>query len=77
MMGDLVVTDDELRAVEIEMMDKSIEITGIHNHLTGETPAIKYVHYSAQGNPVLLAQKILDVLSVTGTPTDTSIHVRK
>ena len=68
MMGDLVLLESEIPAVERKLVSNNISITGIHNHIMGETPVIKYIHYSATGNPETLASGIKDVLSATSTP---------
>ena len=68
MMGDLVLLDSEVPKVINKLMEENLEITAIHNHLINETPAVKYIHYHGQGDPVKLAQEIKAVLQVTGTP---------
>src|SRR5436190_10075109 len=68
MMGDLVLLDSEVPKVINKLMEESLEITAIHNHLINEIPAIKYIHYHGQGEPLKLAQEIKAVLEVTGTP---------
>jgi len=68
MMGDLVLLDSELPKVINKLMEENLEITAIHNHLINETPAVKYIHYHGEGEPVKLAQEIKAVLEVTGTP---------
>src|SRR5436190_9674740 len=68
MMGDLVLLDSEVPKVINKLMEENLEITAIHNHLINEIPAIKYIHYHGQGEPLKLAQEIKAVLEVTGTP---------
>ncbi len=68
MMGDLVLLDSEVPKVISKLMEENLEITAIHNHLINETPAIKYIHYHGNGDPVKLAQEIKSVLEVTATP---------
>src|SRR5947199_9834770 len=68
MMGDLVLLDSEVPKVISKLMEENLQITAIHNHLINETPAIKYIHYHGEGDPVKLAQEIKAVLGVTATP---------
>jgi hypothetical protein len=68
MMGDLVLLDTEEGAVVSKLVSSGLSITAIHNHLTNEKPAIKYIHFSGSGDPLKLAASIKSVLSITGTP---------
>ena len=42
-MGDLVLTEDEVAPVMKALHDGGVEVTAIHNHLVGETPKIMYI----------------------------------
>jgi Domain of Unknown Function (DUF1259) len=68
MMGDLVLLDTEEAAVVAKLVSSNLSITAIHNHLTNEKPAIKYIHFSGIGNAIQLASSIKSVLAITGTP---------
>ena len=68
MMGDLVMQDSEESAVVAKLVSSGLSITAIHNHLTNEQPAIKYIHFSGSGDPLKLAASIKSVLQMTGTP---------
>jgi hypothetical protein len=68
MMGDLVVLDTEEGAVVAKLITAKLSITAIHNHLTNEKPAIKYIHFSGRGDALQLATSIKSVLAITGTP---------
>ena len=68
MMGDLVLLDAEEAAVVSKLVSSGLSITAIHNHLTNEKPAIKYIHFSGSGDPLKLAASIKSVLGITGTP---------
>lgn len=72
MMGDLVLLDSEVPKVIKKLVDEHLEVTAIHNHLINETPAVKYVHYHGEGDPVTLAKEIKAVLEVTATPLTAS-----
>ena len=68
MMGDLVMLDSEEAAAVAKLVSSGLSITAIHNHLTNEKPAIKYIHFSGSGDPLKLAASIKSVLAITGTP---------
>ncbi len=68
MMGDLVLLDTEEAAVVAKLVSSGLSITAVHNHLTNEKPAIKYIHFSGNGDPLQLAASIKSVLAITGTP---------
>jgi uncharacterized protein DUF1259 len=68
MMGDLVLLASELKPVQAELARQNLMVTAIHNHLSGETPPIIYIHYHGEGAAADLAQRIDKVLALTGTP---------
>lgn len=67
MMGDIVLTVDELGPVQSRLSEEGIDITAVHNTLIGETPQAYDLHISSRGDPVNIAEKIRDALSLTGT----------
>lgn len=68
MMGDMVMLDSEEPKVVAKLVELGLAVTAIHNHLIGEKPAIKFLHFSGNGDALTLAGKIKQVLAVTGTP---------
>ncbi|GGB21146.1 DUF1259 domain-containing protein [Puia dinghuensis] len=72
MMGDLVMLDSEEPAVVAKLVELGLGITAIHNHLVGEKPAIKFLHFSGSGDALKLAGEIKQVLAITGTPFGSS-----
>jgi hypothetical protein len=68
MMGDLCMLDSEEPAVVGKLVELGLGITAIHNHLVGEKPAVKFLHFSGSGDAVKLAGQIRQVFAVTGTP---------
>lgn len=76
MMGDLVLLEKEVKPVETKLAELGIEVTALHNHIIEENPKIMYLHVAGLGKPVILAQKMKDVLGLTGTPL-TSIPPEK
>lgn len=68
MMGDLCMLDSEEPAVVAKLVELGLGVTAIHNHLVGEKPAIKFLHFSGRGDAVMLAGGIKQVFALTGTP---------
>ena len=66
MMGDLVLLDTEEAAAVSNLVSSGLSITAIHNHLTNEKPAIKYIHFSGKGDLLQLAASIRSVLAKPG-----------
>lgn len=66
--GDLVVTSEELGAVVSALQSHQLEVTGIHNHLAGETPAVYYVHFFGRGTAAQLSSAVDAALKATKTP---------
>lgn len=67
-MGDLVLTEDEVNPVMRALQQGGIEQTAVHNHLLDESPRIIYVHISAHGDAVKIASTLRDALALTKTP---------
>lgn len=67
-MGDLVLTEDEVQPVIQKLQAGGIEITALHNHLLQESPRVMYMHIYGRGPAVNLGKAIHDALSETKTP---------
>jgi hypothetical protein len=67
-MGDLVLTQDEVNPVMSRLLAGGFTITALHNHLLRSAPATMYMHISAHGDPVRLAQALREGLSLSRTP---------
>jgi len=69
LMGDLVVTEDELQRVTDALHANGIAQTAIHKHMLGQQPQVWWTHIHALGaDPVALARGVRAALDVTGTP---------
>jgi hypothetical protein len=68
LMGDLVLTEDEVSPVMLKLMQGGIEITALHNHLIRATPATLYMHVRGHGDPVKLATAVRAALAESKTP---------
>jgi biotin operon repressor len=67
-MGDLVLTEDEVGPVMRKLQEGGIEISAVHNHLLGESPHVMYMHISSHGDAVKMAHAIHDAVALTKTP---------
>jgi len=68
MMGDLVLTDDEVGPVMRVLQQNGVEQTALHNHVLKESPRVMYLHVARQGDPVKVAQAVRTALGQTKTP---------
>jgi hypothetical protein len=67
-MGDLVLTGEEVNPVMKTLIENGIEVTAVHNHLLRSEPATLYMHVSGHGDPVQLAKALHDGLVLSKTP---------
>ena len=67
-MGDLVLTEEEVAPVMKSLQDGGVEVTALHNHLIGESPKIMYIHMGGHGDPVKIARTIKEAVALTKTP---------
>ncbi len=67
-MGDLVLTQDEINPVMRKLEEGGIDITAVHNHLLRAEPMTLYMHLQGRGDPVKLASAIHDGLALSKTP---------
>jgi len=67
-MGDLVLTEDEVNPVMKRLVENGIEITALHNHLLRAQPSTLYMHVLGHGDPAKLAAALHDGLALSKTP---------
>ena len=48
--GDLVLLEPEVNGAISALVENGIEVSAVHNHLTGEQPQVLYVHFFARGD---------------------------
>jgi hypothetical protein len=58
LMGDLVLTEDEVNPVMSALLDNGLEVTALHNHFFREQPRMFYMHVHGMGTAPELARKI-------------------
>jgi hypothetical protein len=67
-MGDLVLTMDEVSPVMKKLVEGGIEVTALHNHLLRNQPFTMYMHILGHGDPVKLAAALHTALGESKTP---------
>lgn len=67
-MGDLVLTQDEIGPVMKRLVEAGVEISAIHSHLLRAEPAPIYMHVSAFGDAQRLASTFHDALKHSRLP---------
>lgn len=58
MMGDLVLTEDEVNPVMSAVLNNGLDVTALHNHFFWEQPRIFYMHVHGTGSASDLAKRI-------------------
>jgi hypothetical protein len=69
-MGDLVLTQEEINPVMKKLEEGGVAITALHNHLLRAEPATMYMHVMGHGDPVKLAQALHAGLALSKVPFD-------
>src|SRR5216683_2851461 len=67
-MGDLVLTEDEVTPVMTKLEEGGVDPTALHNHVLHESPRVMYMHIHAMGDGVKIAKAIHDALALSKTP---------
>ena len=57
-LGDFAVLENELQAVLKTLRHHGINIVAIHQHMTGETPRMMFLHYYGRGKALTLAKDV-------------------
>jgi hypothetical protein len=61
-MGDIVITENDLKQVQQEIIRQGLTSTAIHNHFVRNHPNIMFMHMGGAGNTEVMAQKAKAVL---------------
>ena len=67
-MGDLVLTPEEVNPVMGALLKGGIRVTAVHNHLLRSSPQTIYMHVEGRGDPSRLAATIHSALALSHTP---------
>lgn len=68
LMGDLVLTQEEVNPVLSALLDHGIEVTALHNHFFFEEPRLYYMHVHGHGEAMNLARSIKPALDLIPRP---------
>ena len=66
MMGDLVLTEQEVNPVMSAVLDNGLEVTALHNHFFYDSPRIFYMHVHGHGKATEIATKIAPAIALIG-----------
>jgi hypothetical protein len=66
MMGDLVLTEDEVNPVMSALLTNGLDVTALHNHFFFDTPRIYYMHVHGHGTASDLAAKVKPAVALIG-----------
>jgi len=61
-MGDIIITETDLKPVQQEVIKQGLTITAIHNHFVRNHPNVMYMHIGGSGSTEMMAQKAKAVL---------------
>jgi hypothetical protein len=67
--GDFAMRESELQTVLKSMRASGINIVAIHEHMTGESPRVLFLHYWGKGRAVDLAKGVKTALDAQGAST--------
>jgi len=67
-MGDLVLTEDEINPVMSKVLAGGLAVTAVHNHLLRAQPPTFYMHVAGHGDAAALATTLHDALAESHTP---------
>jgi hypothetical protein len=64
LMGDLVLTEDEVSPVMSALLDNGLDVTALHNHFFWEEPRIFYMHVHGTGSAADLTRRVKPALDL-------------
>jgi hypothetical protein len=66
MMGDLVLTQDEVNPVMSALLENGLDVTALHNHFFWDEPRMFFMHVHGHGTPSDLARRVKPALDLIG-----------
>jgi len=75
MMGDLVLTEDEVNPVMSALLQNGIDVTALHNHFFHEQPRVSYMHVHAMGDPADLARRVKPAVDLIDRAASAAVPV--
>src|SRR5690349_552533 len=65
-MGDLVLTQEEVNPVMSALLDHGLEVTALHNHFFWDEPRVFFMHIHGHGKAVDLANELKPAIDLIG-----------
>jgi hypothetical protein len=65
-MGDLVLTQDEVNPVLSALLDHGLEVTALHNHFFWDEPRVFFMHIHGHGKALELADQLKPAIDLIG-----------
>src|SRR5881296_3421572 len=69
MMGDLVLTQDEVNPVMSALLENGVDVTALHNHFLWDEPRMYFMHVHGMGKAGDLARRVKPGLDLIGHVT--------
>jgi Domain of Unknown Function (DUF1259) len=66
LMGDLVLTQEEVNPVMSALLDHGLEVTALHNHFFWDDPRVFFMHIHGHGKATDLADQIKPAVDLIG-----------
>jgi len=57
-MGDMVMTEDQVSPVMSAALDNGLEVTALHNHFIWDSPKVMFMHVGGMGDETALAMAV-------------------
>jgi hypothetical protein len=70
MMGDLVLTEDQVNPVMSAILDNGLDVTALHNHFFWDQPRVYYMHVHGTGSAADLTAKLKPALAIIDKATE-------
>src|SRR5438093_12581726 len=62
-MGDVVLTEDQVNSAMSTALDNGLEVTALHNHFFWDSPKVMFMHIGGMGDEAKLAEAVGKVFS--------------
>src|SRR6059058_3498781 len=69
MMGDLVLTQEEVNPVMSALLNNGLDVTALHNHFFRDEPRMFYMHVHGHGKATDLAKRVKPAIDLIGKNT--------
>ena len=74
-MGDLVLTEEQVNRVMSTALDNGLEVTALHNHFFGDEPKIMFMHVGGMGDEEKLATAVGKIFGEINSTAGEKQHV--